>query len=200
MNTEKKIIISAFKLLFACSMISCDKAGKEEKSLALDTLSKEALVDRGKYLVTTIGCGDCHSPKIMGPNGPMEDPNLVLSGFPSKRAVPVPPRETLKKGFVVFNQDLTAAIGPWGTSFAANLTSDVTGVGSWSSDQFKIALKNGKYKGIESARPLMPPMPWQNFSNLTDQDVEAIFQYLKSVKAVSNVVPAYIPAASPSAN
>ncbi len=89
--------------------------------------------------------------------------------------------------------DLTSAVGPWGVSFAANLTSDPTGIGSWTEENFKRALKEGKYKGMPGGRTLLPPMPWQNFANISDEDVSAIFAYLKSTKPVKNVVPAPIP-------
>ncbi len=36
-------------------------------------------------------------------------------------------------------------------------------------------------------------MPWHNFANISDEDVSAIFAYLKSTKPVRNVVPAPIP-------
>ena len=39
----------------------------------------------------------------------------------------------------------------------------------------------------------MPPMPWQGIANLNDQDLKAIFAYLKSTKPVDNIVPAWVP-------
>jgi hypothetical protein len=83
----------------------------------------------------------------------------------------------------------TAAVGPWGVSYAANLTSDPTGIGNWTLDQFKKALREGKYKGLDGARMLLPPMPWPNFTKLSDADTEAIFAYLKSTTPVNNLVP-----------
>jgi hypothetical protein len=85
--------------------------------------------------------------------------------------------------------DLTAAAGPWGVSFAANLTPDGTGLGNWSLDNFKKAIRNGKAKGIDAGRNLLPPMPWQNFASLTDEDLESIFEYLRTIKPVKNIVP-----------
>ena len=85
--------------------------------------------------------------------------------------------------------DMTAAAGPWGISFAANLTPDETGIGSWTFEQFKTAMTQGKYKGMENGRPLLPPMPWFNFTEMKDEDLRAIFAYLKSIKPVKNVVP-----------
>ena len=92
-------------------------------------------------------------------------------------------------GWILMNEDITAAAGMWGISFAANLTSDQTGIGNWTEENFKRALKEGKYKGLEGGRMLLPPMPWQNFANIKDEDVKAIFAYLKSTKPVNNLVP-----------
>ncbi len=153
------------------------------------------VVERGKYLVEIMGCHDCHSPKLMGPQGPYPDPDRLLSGHTAGTQLPPVPKDNA--GWALMAMDLTAAVGPWGTSFSANLTSDDSGIGTWTEDQFKRALKQGLYKGLEGSRPLLPPMPWQNFKNITDEDVHAMFMYLKSTKPVVNVVPAPVPPAAP---
>ena len=89
----------------------------------------------------------------------------------------------------MFNEDLTSAAGPWGVSFSANITSDSTGLGNWTEAQFFKALREGKFKGLDQSRPLLPPMPWQNLKHLTDEDIRSIFAFLKSTKPVKNVVP-----------
>lgn len=89
----------------------------------------------------------------------------------------------------MFTHTNTAIAGPWGISFTANITSDSTGIGMWTLDQFKKAFKEGKYKGLDNSRPLLPPMPRQNYKNIKDEDAEAIFAFLKSTKPVHNIVP-----------
>jgi hypothetical protein len=96
----------------------------------------------------------------------------------------------VKKGWVLFGPDLTSAVGPWGMSFAANLTSDETGTGNWTEENFLRAIRKGKYKGLETSRPLLPPMPWFAYKNMNDEDLKSIFAYLKTTKPVENVVPA----------
>lgn len=155
------------------------------------------VVERGKYLVEIMGCHDCHSPKLMGPQGPYPDPDRLLSGHTAGTQLPPLPKDNA--GWALLAMDLTAAVGPWGTSFAANLTSDDSGIGTWTEEQFKRALKQGLYKGQEGGRMLLPPMPWQNFRNIADEDVHAIFTYLKSTRPVPNVVPSPIPPAAPPA-
>ena len=183
-------------LLFAasCSVIintSCSNSSQKsvENNSAVNAVSHEDIVKRGEYLVTIMGCNDCHSPKKMGPNGPEMIPELLMSGYPSDRPIVKFNDPLLKEGFGMFYPDLTAAAGPWGVSFAANLTPDQSGIGTWTEEQFKRALTEGKFKGIEGARMLLPPMPWFNYSNIKDEDVSAIFAYLKSLKPVVNVVP-----------
>lgn len=157
-------------------------------------VTEEEKVKRGEYLVATIGCADCHSPKAgFGPQGPQEIKGRELSGFQQGNELPKIDMSTLPPGHMVMNGDLTAAVGPWGTSFAANITSHETGIGSWSLEQFETAMRKGKYKGLENARDLLPPMPWFNFAKLSDEDLEAMYYYLQSTEPVDNVVPAPIP-------
>jgi hypothetical protein len=177
---------------------SCSDHGPvatEADTAVLTGPGEAALVERGKYLVEIMGCHDCHSPKQMGPNGPYLDPERILSGYPADR--PLPPQPVSHEGWALLNMDLTAAVGPWGTTFAANITSDESGIGNWTEEQFERALKKGLYKGSEGSRPLLPPMPWQNYVNMSKEDVSAVFAYLKSTKPVANVVPAPIPPAGP---
>jgi len=181
-----------------CSVLittSCTNSNQKQSEIntTVNTVSPEEIVKRGEYLVTIMGCHDCHSPKKMGPNGPEIIPELLLSGYPSDRPVVKFDNPILKEGFSMFYPDLTAGAGSWGVSFAANLTPDQSGIGTWTEEQFKIALTQGKFKGIEGARMLLPPMPWFNFTKMKDEDVSAIFAYLKSIKPVVNVVPQPIP-------
>lgn len=179
--------LPALLLTAACSQAP----SAPEPAAAAEAPSEAELIDRGKYLVETMGCHDCHSPKRMGPNGPELDPDRLLSGHPAGSTLPPVPKDVA--GWALFSMDLTAAVGPWGTSFSANLTSDETGIGSWTEEQFKRSITKGLYKGLEGSRPLLPPMPWQNLVNLKDEDIHAIFTYLKSTKPVENVVPPPIP-------
>ncbi|WP_353721175.1 hypothetical protein [Dyadobacter sp. 676] len=119
-----------------------------------------------------------------------------LSGYNSTQPLGTFDKSILKTGeWVVFNGQSTAFAGPWGVSFAANLTPDETGIGTWTFEQFDTAMRKGKFKGLENSRPLLPPMPWFNYLNMADSDMRAIFAYLKSIKPVSNVVPSHIPPA-----
>ena len=140
-------------------------------------------------MVTILGCNDCHSPKKMGAQGPEIILELMLSGYPSDRPIVKFEDKMIKTGFAQFYPDLTAAAGPWGLTFAGNLTPDETGIGNWTEEQFKKALTQGKLKGLDGSRTLLPPMPWVNYVSMADEDIKAIFAYLKSIKPVKNIVP-----------
>lgn len=151
----------------------------------------ENQVKWGEHLVTVSACHDCHTPKVMTAHGPDLDSTLLLSGHPAKAPAPdITNRGELERKGLTVTGDLTSWVGPWGISYTANLTSDVTGIGSWTEAQFMRALREGKFKGLEGSRPLLPPMPWVMYKNMTDDEIKAIFAYLKSTKPVRNIVPA----------
>lgn len=174
--------------------ISCNVSPSGEASVSKRPDSAQ-LVKRGEYLVSAIGCDDCHSPKKMGPHGPEVDPSLRLSGYPSTRPLAAFDTSTTRN-WALFNPDLTACVGPWGISFAGNITSDATGIGNWTEAQFIRCLREGKWKGLENSRSLLPPMPWQNFRKLSDDDLRGIYAYLKTTPPVNNTVPAPLPPGS----
>jgi len=188
MNRSSLTLIVFLPLLF----LSCKNEPAPTADIVVETLepSVEDVIAHGEYLVGIMGCHDCHSPKRMGENGPEIIPELMLSGYPSDRPVIKFDSKLIKEGFAMFYPDLTAAAGPWGVSFTGNLTPHETGIGNWTEDQFKRALTQGKSKGLENGRMLLPPMPWFNFTNMKDEDVHAVYSYLKSINPVENVVPA----------
>src|SRR3954453_11004845 len=90
-----------------------------------------APVERGAYLVRIMGCNHCHTPYKVGPHGPEPDMTRALTGHPGElRLAPASPAGA---GWVWSGAATnTAFSGPWGVSFAANLTPDPeTGLGKW---------------------------------------------------------------------
>jgi hypothetical protein len=158
-----------------------------------DVPSQEARIKRGEYLVSAMGCDDCHSPKNVTPAGFEIIPELRFSGHPASEKTPPVDTTNLANGWVLFSSRFTSFVGPWGQSFAANLTSDETGIGNWTEENFVRAIREGKFKGLENSRTLLPPMPWFVYKNLTDEDIKSIFAFLKSTTPVHNIVPAPIP-------
>ena len=147
-----------------------------------------AQVERGRYLVTIGGCNDCHTPWVLGPEGPAPDTTRLLSGHPQQLTMPTAP--TLPAGPWVTSVagSMTAWSGPWGVSFTANLTPDPeTGTGRWSEQDFVTTIRSGRHLG--RGRALLPPMPWFNYAQATDQDLAAIYAYLRTIPPVRNQVP-----------
>lgn len=143
-------------------------------------------VERGKYLVTAMGCHDCHTPHKMGPIGPEPDMTRSLSGHAAGALPPAPAASG--PWFGAFSATMTAWAGPWGISYTANLTPDKeTGLGTWTEQQFIDTLRNGRRQG--RGREILPPMPWMMIRTLTDADLKAVFAYLQSLPAISNKVP-----------
>jgi hypothetical protein len=125
----------------------------------------------------------------MGPNGPELDMSLMLSGHPAQ----MPPadfdaKEAAKKNLIV-TQTFTSWIGPWGTTYAPNLTSDSTGIGNWKEEQFVKCLHEKKWMGLDNTRPLMPPMSMMPVVEMSEDELKAIFAYLKTTPAIKNVAP-----------
>jgi mono/diheme cytochrome c family protein len=180
----------------AAARSEADQAGSAAPSAAKPASAKPATgaVARGKYLVTIGGCNDCHTPLKMGPNGPEPDMDRMLSGHPASVTLPAAP--ALQGGWLAVST-MTAWSGPWGTSYTRNLTPDKeTGLGAWTEQQFLDTIRNGRHQG--RGRQLLPPMPWQNYAQMTDSDLKAVFAYLRSIPPISNKVPDPVMAPPPS--
>lgn len=185
-----KFLFSAFlsALLIIIVFSACNKSSNDNSKI-----SQEDKIAHGEFLVTFGGCGDCHTPKVFTPHGPVPDTSKLLSGSPATTQLAEVDNKLVQPGkWILFTQDLTASVGPWGASFAANLTPDIeTGIGSWNEQMFINAMRTGKHLG--AGRPIMPPMPWELVGQHSDEDLKAIFAYLKSLKPVKNKVPDYMP-------
>jgi hypothetical protein len=114
----------------------------------------------GRYLVQTASCQDCHTPR----KGPELDASRAFSG-----GVPFP----LPSGGVVRS---------------ANLTPDAeTGIGSWTRERF---IARFAYYRDATHAPEIPQgafntlMPWTMYSGMSDEDLGAIYDYLRTVKPV----------------
>lgn len=149
-------VLSAALAVFAASC-----SAPAEKTAAVPAVDP---LERGKYLVTSGPCNDCHTP---GTFWGAPDFTRTLSGS--------------EMGWV----------GPWGTVFARNLTPDPeTGLGNWTVEQIATAIRTGNRP---DGRQLAPAMPWQSFANFTQEDAIAIATYLKSLPPIQHKVPDVLP-------
>lgn len=134
-------------------------------ALAISCASQQAAApavskaDRGKYLVSVLGCMDCHTP---GAFYGTPDTTRMLSGS--------------ELGWT----------GPWGTTYARNLTPDSTGLAAWSDEDIVRAIRTGQRPDHS---PILPPMPWPVYGNLTDDDAFAVAAYLKTIPPVAHHPP-----------
>jgi hypothetical protein len=161
------------------------------------TTAAATRVGRGKYLVTVIGCNDCHTPLKMTPQGPAPDMERFLSGHPEQMGQ-LPNASAQGPWLWSGAATNTAFSGPWGVSYAANLTPDQnTGLGIWTEDMFVKAIRTGRHMG--QSREILPPMPWPAFRNATDEDLKSIYAFLRTVTPVTNHVPDVQPPAASAA-
>ena len=166
-------------------------AASSHAALAAD--EDAAKVARGKYLVMTSGCNDCHTPWHLGPSGPEPDMSRMLSGHPESLKIDAPAVLPPGPWMSATSHTATAHSGPWGVSFTANLTPDPeTGLGKWSLATFTQTIRTGRHMG--RGRPVLPPMPIQVYRNFTDEDLAAIYAYLRTVSSVRNEVVRFAPA------
>ncbi|HYK01866.1 MAG TPA: c-type cytochrome [Thermoanaerobaculia bacterium] len=180
------LIIAALAIAATLTAAASNRNAAREQQAA--QAAAEERVARGEYLVNIGGCNDCHTPFKLGPNGPEPDMSRRLSGHPE--ALVMPPAPKLPNGPWVWlgAGTNTAFAGPWGVSYAANLTPDqLTGIGIWNEETFIKTIRTGRHWGV--SRPILPPMPWQNVRGLTDSDLKAVYAYLRSLKPIKNQVP-----------
>ncbi|MBC5773750.1 c-type cytochrome [Pontibacter sp. KCTC 32443] len=124
-------------------------------------------VSRGKYLVTVAACVDCHTPQE-------SDEKMKFAGGAE------------------FNL-------PFGTIRSANITPDKeTGIGSWTEDAFVNRFK--MHLDPEVANRKLEPtdfnsiMPWNMYAGMKEEDLKAIYQYLRTLEPQKNKVVKFTPA------
>jgi hypothetical protein len=132
----------------------------------------------------------------MGPKGPEPDFSRMLSGHPESLPIEGAITPASEKWMMTADASGTAFSGPWGVSFAANLTPDQnTGLGIWTEQMFMDTLRKGRHMG--ASREILPPMPWFNYSKMTEEDLKAVYAFLRTIQPVQNHVPAPLPPAAP---
>jgi mono/diheme cytochrome c family protein len=192
-HPQRRATVAAAAALALAAALATGMPGLAEESAAVPAHAFDAdRVTRGRYLVTITGCNDCHTPLKMGANGPEPDMSRMLSGHPEGLEVTPPP--DLGRGPWMWSgvATNTAFAGPWGISYSANLTPDeATGLGIWTEEMFVKALRTGKHFG--QSRPILPPMPWPWYGRMTDDDLAALYAYLRTVPPIVNHVPDPVP-------
>jgi len=179
MTSIRRLVCVLLPLLVARSPLAADAPSAPP----LPNLSAEAR--RGEQLVAIGGCHDCHTPLKVGPDDALvPDMNRMLSGHPERFEIPRSSRLPRLWGMVAGSLR-TAFTGPWGTSFATNLTPDrETGLGDWTEQEFIEVMRTGQHRG--RGPELLPPMPIGQYGHA---ELKAIWAYLRRIPAVRNQVP-----------
>ena len=173
-------------ILAAISLAACQPTTKA--AAAPDTAAK---IERGRYLVSFGSCNDCHTPLKMTDHGPEPDMTRMLSGHPAGLVMTKPPKLGESPWVWLGAGTNTAFAGPWGVTYAFNLTPDqATGLGIWTEEMFIKTMRTGRHMG--TSRPINPPMPWFSLNSLSDDDLKAVYAYLRSIPAIKNLVPSYL--------
>lgn len=118
------------------------------------------ILKHGEYLVNMASCADCHTQTDKGKKLPGMD---FAGGFKFKL--------------------------PAGTVQSSNITP--AGIGSWTKEQFV-----ARFKAYQDPKSLQTAgkddfnsvMPWSMYASMSEHDLGAIFEYLKTVKPVENKV------------
>jgi len=180
------LLAAAAGLGIALVLSGCSQAPPPPPQAPAADLSPE----HGKYLVDTHGCHDCHTPWKMGPKGPAPDMTRMLSGHPADMPLPPPVLPKNSPWIMMAAATNTAWAGPWGISYTMNLTPDQnTGIGIWTEKMFIDALRTGKHMGTASSRDILPPMPWQAYGQMNDDELKAIWAYLRTIPPITNRIP-----------
>jgi hypothetical protein len=190
----KHTLIAAIVIAFvaAAGFVTITTSHSQSEALARAQFPAPAAhrVARGEYLVKIMGCNDCHTPWKMGPQGPEPDMSRMLSGHPEQIGA-LPPARPDEVFVWAGSGTNTAFSGPWGVSYAFNLTPEQnTGLGIWTEEMFIQAIRTGRHMGV--SRPINPPMPWPMYRNATDEDLKSIYAYLRTIKPIVNHVPDYV--------
>jgi len=127
-------------------------------------------IERGAYMVELLGCGSCHT-------------NGAFDGAPDmKRAL------AGSNTGIAFSNPMGNALP--GIVYPPNITPDEeTGIGAWSDHQIANAIRTGIGR---HGKRRVATMPWQGYARLTDNDVDAMVAYLRSIKPINNNVPSEV--------
>ena len=145
----------------------------------------------GEALVLEARCSFCHTPGIETEGVKDSESSRLLSGHPSDYKLPEIPNVPVgSQQWLEFmaNLDSTVWVDDETVVFSANITPDKkTGIGEWTEEMFINTIRTGKHPGWR--KDLRKPMPWLEYSRLTNEQLIAIYAYLMSIKPVNNKVP-----------
>jgi mono/diheme cytochrome c family protein len=120
-------------------------------------------VNYGRYMITAAACGECHTPRT--PQG-------------------APIFERAYSGGFVFRT-------PFFNVAVANITPDsATGIGTWTEDAFVQKFRTNASEEVVNRNPgrMNTIMPWEQYGKMKDEDLRAIYAFLRTVPPINNKV------------
>jgi hypothetical protein len=182
-----------FSCLIVTALVSFIAIGCNQKpNTPTVTIYSPERLEIGQAVVEGWNCSFCHTPQIEGPDGKLiSDPKRFMSGHPADEEVPtVPDMIITSPEWMEFLDNLDSTV--WATDdmlvFSANLTPDnETGIGNWTEVEFVETIREGRHRGIE--RRIKYPMPWRELSELSDEELISVYEYLMTLEPVNNKVP-----------
>ena len=169
-----------FSLLLAISVLIIPLLATTTSASASNTQQADIL-EHGEYVANIAGCVDCHTPFQEAYQDATKMTSDQLRTFSFNLGATQDREGRLLAGGRPFD------LGPAGILLTRNLTPDQdTGIGAWSDEQVKIAIKSGL---SVDGRLLFPVMPYHVYNTMADADVDALVAYLRSIKPVSNNIP-----------
>lgn len=172
---KKHTTISLAFMLVGLLMIALASSAEASPSQQDDILA------HGKYIASIAGCIDCHTPF----KAEFQDPAAMT--LDQRKLFSFNLGTTQDLGNKLLAGGRPFDLGPAGILLTRNLTPDnESGLGLWSDEQIKLAIKTGINK---EGKLLFPVMPYHVYNTMADADLDALISYLRSIKAVSNPIP-----------
>lgn len=150
-----EVVMSVALTYAVCFIVAVRSSSVDAQESTARSKGDESKIARGRYLVRTTGCNDCHTPGYTSTAGNVEE-SQWLTG------------------------DSLGFQGPWGTTYPANLRQLMQRM---SADAWR------EY----ARRPTRPPMPWFALRDMNDEDLDAIYAFVRSLGPSTVKVPTYTP-------
>ncbi|PWN06180.1 c-type cytochrome [Rhodohalobacter mucosus] len=130
--------------------------------------SKDDVVNYGRYIITAASCGDCHTR--------MENGTYVGEPYAGGNEFIMPDGSVVR---------------------AANLTPHETGIGNWTEElfinRFKMYADSSYNPHLVEAGEMQTIMPWLMYAGMDEEDLSAMFSYLRTIEPVENKVVKFTP-------
>jgi mono/diheme cytochrome c family protein len=179
MKLQFKHILGFCTMVAGLAFIGLSLGQTSPASATPSRQADEALIARGEYLANVGACIFCHTP--FAEQYTEENPDF---GEEEIRTLALREVSTLDLDRI-FSGGHPFNLGPQGVIYSANLTPhEETGIGGWSDEELKTALRTGIRPDGTRIHPLMPA-----YNTMADADLEAIVAFLRSVAPVENEVP-----------